>query len=182
MTGRSGRIVAAALFVAGTVVMPAAATARDRCIPFTAGVIDAAAAPVAQLTHHATKDTPMTIYYEHKTSTPAAEEKIYFNVQSYLPATTTIRGRLEFDKQSDVNMFVYDEKGNQIAAADGVNYVPLHVGPLDFENGGRATVGEEQLPGIKARPCAGFTLESRAFFSTGTGVKLQLWSVGGRTR
>lgn len=176
-------MVAAGLVAASAGALAASpAQTAPRCDLFTSAIIDAAAAPISQLTAGATKETPLTIYYEHKTSTPAAPEKLYFNVQSYLPATATLRGRLEFHKQSDINMYVFDKEGDQVAAADGVNYLPLHVGPVDLQNGGRATVGEEQLPGVKAKPCAGFTLESNAFISTGTGVKLELWTLGGRSR
>lgn len=178
---RRSVILAATAAVTAVLAGPAPAPgAAQGCTNFTPAIIEAAAAPVAQLTSLAREDTPMTIFYEHKPSTPAAEEKIYINVQAYVSRNSTIRGRLSFDKDSDINMIVYNDKGEQVAAADGVNYLPLRVGPVDFQNGGRATVGKEELPPVKAKSCQGFTLESRAFITTGTAVKLELWIGGAR--
>lgn len=165
-----------ALAVGATLLVPAApGHGRSACTPFSPATVEAAAAPVAQVTESARRETPLVIDYEHTASVVGpAEQKAYFNIQVY---TRWPRAKLfltqDFDRDSDVNMYLYDERGDEVARAESFNLLPIKVGPVDLERRGK--FGYEQMPVVKARRCAGFTLESRAFFTTGTAVRLKIW-------
>jgi hypothetical protein len=155
---------------------PAEAAKRKRvkCPAFTAGYEDAAEAELVKVTDKATEKKPVVVEYEHAAAlSPVADEYLYYNVQLYSRAKATGLYILqEFNEDSDIDLYLYDSAGEEVASSGAFNPLPI---PGVTDSGGNGGVGYESISGFAAARCAGFSIESHAFMTPGTPVTLKLW-------
>ena len=194
---RSVAVLAAAALVMGAfLALPAEAGKRKKkkkvktCAAFTPAepqsnseqTAEALEAEVALVTDKNTKDSPLTIEYEHGPAlwetvnqVPIVEDTLFYNIQvDSRSKTPTLNLRLDWDpvSESDIDLYMYDGSGAEVESSGAYNPIPVP-GVLDAE--GRGGMGFESIPGFAASDCAGYTLESRAFTTTGQAVTLTAW-------
>lgn len=144
------------------------------CPAFAPGVEDAQEAETLKVTRKATEKKPLAIEFEHGPAAPeVATESLYFNLQVQPKAKQTgLYLRLEFDDQSDVDLYLYDESGEEAAVSGAFNPAPI---PGATDAGGNGGPGFESIPGHAAARCEGFSVESRAYLTQGTPAVLKAW-------
>jgi len=143
------------------------------CDAFTPGVEDAAEAEVVKITPKATEKKPVVIEFEHAGSAPvAAQDHQWFNVQVYSKTPTAgLWIKDEFSDRHDIDLYLYNSAGEEVALSGGFNPLPEVGGDSD----GNATTNSEQIPGYPAGQCEGYTIESVGFLTPGTDATLSIW-------
>lgn len=153
----------------------------------TAEALDA---EVIKLTEKHTEEAPLVVEYEHGAAlwfmvnptdplggqAPAQEDTVFFNVQNYgKNPSAGIYARIDWPapSPSDMDLYMYDVTGTQVAASGASNQAPLPV--FGFDAGGRGGNGFESITGHPSPQCSGFTFESRAFATSGESMTLTLW-------
>jgi hypothetical protein len=190
----AGVLTSAALVLAAFAAPPADAGKRKRCrkykpaVPITDAETrnQAPKAKVRKITDKYTKKKPLTISYNHgpafwfiadpvdaEGQRPLIEDTKWFNIQ--VDSKKRMVGvfiRQEWSKTpvSDMDLYVYDRFGSQAASSGDFNQVQGT--PINSGTGGQ---GFEQVSGLGAKDCTGFTLESRAFTTPGEAMKLKIW-------
>lgn len=147
---------------------------------------DAPKAKVVKVTDARTQKKPLVISYDHgpafwfiadpvdaEGQRAAVEDTKWFNVQ--VDSTKRMVGlyvRQEWAATpvSDMDLYMYDKYGSQAASSGDFNQVQGT--PLNSGTGGQ---GFEQVSGLGAKDCSGYTIESRAFTSPGEAMKLKIW-------
>ena len=143
-----------------------------KCGSFAAGVEDAAEAELVKVTKKATEAKPVVIEFEHAPSIAEVhQEHLYFNVQVFGPSSG-LYIREEFDDHSDIDLYLYNGAGEEVASSGAFNPLPI---PGYTDAGGNGGAGFESIPGHPAATCEGFTIESSAYATMGTPVTLKLW-------
>ena len=174
----SARLVAVAACIgllAAIFVAPAAVAKKKKglkCGQVTSGVEDAAEAELIKVTPKATEEAPVVVEFEHAASLyPVSTEHIYYNVQAFGPPSGLYILQ-EFDNQSDIDLYLYDAAGEEVASSGAFNPVPI---PGVTDAGGNGGSGFESIPGHPVATCEGFTVESSSYATMGTPVTLSLW-------
>ncbi|MGI8407379.1 MAG: hypothetical protein ACR2L3_02585, partial [Actinomycetota bacterium] len=184
-------VVASASMVLGAfVAAPAEAKKKKSCPAFQAvepvsdsgETAEALEAEVVKVTDKATADKPIVIEYEHgpalwdtATQTPIVEDTTFFNfqVQSKKPAPGLhLEMTWPTPSESDIDMYLYDAAGARVASSGASNLAPV---PGVLDAGGNGGMGFETIPGNPAVNCAGYTVESRAFMTTGQMMTLTVY-------
>lgn len=177
MSSRGARLVAVAACMAlsaAIFIAPAASAKKKglKCGQFTPGVEEAAEAELIKVTPKATEENPVVVEYEHAASLyPASTEHIYYNVQVFGPSSGLYILQ-EFDNQSDIDLYLFDAAGEEVASSGAFNPAPI---PGVTDAGGNGGSGFESIPGHPVATCEGFTIDSSAYATMGTPVTLKLW-------
>ncbi|MGH2694637.1 MAG: hypothetical protein ACRDJJ_07430 [Actinomycetota bacterium] len=147
---------------------------KIKCPAFSAGYEDAAEAETIKVTDKATEKKPVTVEFDHPPSLVAvADDYKYYNVQIFSKARQTgLYIREEFNEVSDIDLFLYDEGGEEVASSGAFNPAPIP-GLTDADGNGGS--GYESISGFATERCAGFSIESHAFLTPGTDVALTIW-------
>src|SRR5688500_17199738 len=146
---RIARLAAAGVafaLVAGVMAAPAAGAKGKalKCGAFASGVEEAAEAELVKVTPKATEAKPVTIEYEHAASlSPVSTEHIYYNVQVYGPSSGLYILQ-EFDDHSDIDLYLYDGAGEEVASSGAFNPAPI---PGVTDAGGNGGTGFESING-----------------------------------
>jgi hypothetical protein len=153
---------------------PAEAKKKIRCPAFSAGYEGAAEADTLKVTDKATEKKPLTVEFDHPASlTVVADDYKYYNVQIFSKARATgLYIREEFNEMSDIDLYLYDEAGEEVASSGAFNPAPI---PGLTDAGGNGGSGFESIPGFATERCAGFSIESHAYMTPGTDVALKIW-------
>lgn len=142
---------------------------------------EAAEAQVVNVTSAATEEAPLVVEYEHGAAlhdpalgTPVQEDTKYFAFQvvSKTPGAGLYLKMEWPGTESDIDMYMYDSGGAEVANSGAFNPVPV---PMVFDAGGNGGQGYESIPGFPADPCAPYTIESRAFLTPGEPMTLSVW-------
>ena len=172
---RAVMIGAVVTLILGGLAAPTAQAKKAKalkCGQFSPGIEEAADAEVVKVTTKATEQKPVVIDYEHGPSLyPAAQESLYFNVQVYGPASGLYILQ-EFDNQSDIDLYLYDAAGEEVASSGAFNPAPI---PGVTDAGGNGGSGYESINGYATGTCEGFTIESAAYATFGTPATLKIW-------
>jgi hypothetical protein len=190
----AGVVTSAALVLGALASTPAEAGKRKRCrkykpaVPITDSE-NRAQAPKSKLykvTDKYTAKKPLTIKYSHgpafwfiadpvdaEGQRALVEDTKWYRLQ--VDSKKRMRGlyvRQEWSETpvSDMDLYMYDKFGSQAASSGDFNQVQGT--PLNSGTGGQ---GFEQVSGLGAKDCTGFTVESRAFTSPGEDMKLKVW-------
>ncbi|MGH2756670.1 MAG: hypothetical protein ACRDI3_02665 [Actinomycetota bacterium] len=134
-------------------------------------------AKVIKVTSAATKKKPITIEFEHgpgfwiPDEVPVIEDSAFFNVQVF-GKDSVLNVRTEWatigdQSRSDIDLYLFDSSGSQIGVSNTFNPLP----PLNESDGGPGF----EFISMPATTCEGFTIESRAFWSAGEDMVLDLW-------
>lgn len=184
MTRTVGIAVAAILLVAAPATPSAGAGA---CKKFTPSVSESQSgehdeardAKVVTVTDSATEDRPLIFEYAHGpgldmgASYPVViADGVFFNFQvgSARPtASVNLRAEWATPSHQDVELYLYDSHGHEVAASASFNAVPAVYNADDDDN------GLEQIIGFGALRCEGLTLESQGGITTGVDVALSVW-------
>lgn len=176
--------------VAGGFAVPAQAAKKPKCPAFTpaepetasAEGAEALEAPIAKVTDKHTADAPLVVEYEHgpalwetATQTPIQEDTVFFNFQvvTKQPAVGLhVRQEWASPSPDDMDLYLYDATGAQVALSGAINAVPVDQSSLGFGYGGN---GFEYIPGYGTASCSGYTAESRAFLTAGQAMTLKVW-------
>ena len=193
---RTASIVTAAGLVLGAVVLSGAAQAARGCKPYkpTVPSTDSANADevkdvkVVKVTDKFTQKKPLVFNYEHgpalwwptdptdaEGQAAIVEDTKWFNIQVDSKKRFVglyVRQEWSATPVSDMDLYIYDKTGSQVASSGVYNQVPEAAGVLGSGDGGH---GYEQVLGMGASDCAGYTIESRAFTSPGEAMKLKVW-------
>ncbi len=188
MKSRSVRTLAvlasAGLIVGAFAAGPADAAKKKKkpktltCDTFTPGMEEAAEAEVVKITPAATEENPVVIEYEHGMAGPSIPlvghpgltESQYFNIQLYGAPNTGLWLKQEFSDRHDLDLYLFNEAGEEVAHSGGFNTLPQA-----YDSDGNATENSENIPGYPGDQCAGYTIESIAYLTPGTDVKLSIW-------
>ncbi|MDQ3955773.1 MAG: hypothetical protein M3285_09520 [Actinomycetota bacterium] len=194
---RSIGVTAAAGMLIGALVggSAAPASAAKKCKRFKPAVpitdspsaAEARKAKVVKVTDKFTESKPYKVEYTHgpaawlaadpsdpvNAQTPLVEDTKWFNIQ--VDSKKKFAGlytRIEWAATpvSDMDLYIYDKTGSQTGVSGEWNTVPgtgLYTG-----DGG---MGYEQVLGMGAADCGGFTIESRAYMSPGEAMTLKVW-------
>lgn len=185
----------------GVIAIPPAEGAPAGCKPFVPSRAlrddagrpreESLKAPVIEVGDKATKARPVTRAYEHG---PALAFPFYqgpelfgdghryfnFQVTSTRPRTGLyIRVDWPTPSASDIDLFLYNPGGRQVAYSDTTNSMPREAEHAIFDpifprpiNGGP---GYELILGTPAPRCAGFMLDSQAAETLGEKMRLTAW-------
>jgi hypothetical protein len=201
MRTRTKRLFSLALttaLVAGAFALPAAEAAKKKkkkfnCAPTTAtapqsGHAGAETAPeseVVRVTEAATAEAPVVIEYEHGpamyifgTAEPIQEDNAYFNFQvvSKKPGQGLYLLQEWGTAISDLDLYLYDETGTQVALSGAFNAAPENTPAADFSGpNGTGGTGYESISGYPTLPCVPYTVESVAYATQGEPVTLKVW-------
>lgn len=190
MKSRSVRTLAvlasAGLILGAFVAGPADAAKKKKkpaCAPYATAVEAAAEGPVVQVTEAATADAPVVVEFEHPASLvqeapqlPDTQDEKYVNIQVTSKAPAGLYVKEEFNSRHDIDLYLFDEAGEEVASSGAFNPAPVNVADrIDFSSGGRGGETFESITGFEAAPCQGFTAESIAFATPGTPVKMTIW-------
>ena len=169
--------------------MPAAAKKKPKGCPTFAPVepnspsgetAEALETPVVKVTDKATAEAPIVIEYEHgmalwntATQEPIVEDTVFFNFQ--VESKKAAPGLYIFQEwaahpPSDMDLYLYDGLGEQVASSGSANAFPVHVPTQET-----GAWGLESIPGFATSNCAGYTAESRAFTTAGEAMTLTVW-------
>ena len=193
----AGVVTSAALVLGSFVAGPADAGKRKRCKKFKPAVPISDAetrkqAPSSKLFKVKDKHTakkPLVIKYSHGPAAwfitdpvdaegqrPIIEDTKWYrllvdskkrNVGLY------VRQQWSNTPVSDMDVYLYDKFGSQVAVGGDFNQVDgVEGNPLDSGTGGP---GYEQISGMGAEDCSGYVVESRAFTSPGEDMQLKVW-------
>lgn len=170
---RVAALVATLALVLGTLAVPTAHAGKKlKCGQFAPGVEDAAEAKVVKITPKATEKKPIVIEYEHGPSLYAvSQEHLYFNIQVFGPPSGLYILQ-EFDNQSDIDLYLYDGAGEEVASSGAFNPAPI---PGVTDANGNGGMGYESINGFPVATCEGFTIESSAYATFGTPASLKIW-------
>lgn len=148
------------------------------CAPATSAIEAAAEAPLVRVTSKATEEKPIVVEFEHPESLvqehealPDTQDEQYVNIQVVSKATEGLYIKEEFEDRHDIDLYLYDGAGEEVASSGAFNAAP--VGP--FSAGGNGGENFESIPGFPADPCALYTAESAAYATPGTPVKMSIW-------
>lgn len=190
-------LASAGLLVGAFAVGPADAAKRKKkpfsCAPATptapasdhAGADAAPEAPVTAITEAATEEKPVVIEYQHGpalyvfgTAQPIQEDNAYFNLQvvSKKPDQGLYILQEWGNDVTDLDLYLYDDSGNQVAYSGAFNAAPQNTPVGDFSGpGDTGGVGFESISGYPAVPCVAHTIESVAYMTNGEPVTLKVW-------
>ena len=181
-------LLSASLVFASVAAVPAEAKKKPRKCPAFAPVepdsgsgetAEALEAPVIKVTDKATADTPIVLEYEHGMALwaswdqePIIEDTVFFNFQ--IESSRPAPGLYVFQEwakepPSDMDLLLYSA-GQRVAYSGSSNAFPM---PTPIEETG--AWGLESIPGYATSTCAGYTVESRAFATTGEAMTLSVW-------
>lgn len=182
---RIAAVGSSAIVLAGTLAAPAAA--RKPCGKFkpsepssaSGQTSEALEAKVVKVTDKATENKPITIEFHQDPgvwtldgSEPVVDNSTFFNFQVVSKkgvALLNLRAEWRYPTTSDLDYYVFDRSGTEIASSTAFNPVPA----VNPSTGGE---GFEFIENMPAPRCDGFTLESRPWFSpTGEDVTLTVW-------
>jgi hypothetical protein len=191
----AGVIMSASLVLGALVAgSPADAKRAKKCKKFKAAepVSDAETrdqakkAKVVKITDKFTQKKPLKINYDHgpafwfiadpvdaEGQRPAVEDTKWFNVQVDSKKKMVglyVRQEWSATPVSDMDLYMYDKYGSQAASSGDFNQVQGT--PLNSGTGGQ---GFEQVSGLGAKDCSGYTIESRAFTTPGEAMTLKIW-------
>ena len=199
--GSKGRVVAvmaiASLLVGSMVAGPADAKKKKKkkkkgCPAFapvqpetaSSNGADALEAEIVKITDAMTEEKPLVIEYEHGaaawvpfTSQKVQEDAKYFNFQVVSKAKETglyIRQEWPTPSPSDMDLYLYKD-GAEVEHSGAYNLAPVPAPLIDFSDRERGGMGFESIPGFPSAKCEGFTVESRAFDTTGEDMTLKVW-------
>jgi hypothetical protein len=188
-------VVTSAALIAGALAAGGPADARvRRCKKFKPAVPisdsesrnQAPKAKVVKITDKYTQKKPLVIKYQHgpafwfitdpmdaEGQRSAVEDTKWFNIQvDSKKRMVGVYVRQEWTPVpvADMDLYMYDKFGSQAASSGDFNQVQGT--PLNSGTGG---AGFEQISGLGAKDCSGYTIESRAFTSYGDSMKLKIW-------
>ncbi len=177
-TARPIRAVALTAVLAlalGSVLMPVAHAGKKKalkCPAFASAVEGAEEAELVKVTPKATEEKPVVIEYEHGSAFPGpGQEHLYFNIQAFGPPSGLYILQ-EFDNRSDIDLYLYDAAGEEVASSGAFNPAPI---PGVTDAGGNGGMGYESINGYPTATCEGFTIESDAYATFGTAATLKIW-------
>ena len=175
-------LASASLIVGAFAAGPADAAKKKKkpaCAPYVTAVEGAAEAPVVTVTEKATEEAPVVVEFEHPASLvqehealPDTQDEQYANIQVASKAPAGLYVKIEFDARHDIDLYLYDDAGEEVASSGAFNAAP--VAPF-FDAGGRGGETFESITGFETAPCQGVTAESIAYASPGTPVKMTIW-------
>ena len=169
---RLAAVIGAVALVGSVFATPATAGKKLKCGQFASAVEGAEEAELIKVTKKATEAKPVVIEFEHAASMyPAANEHLYYNVQVFGPSSG-LYIREEFDNYSDIDLYLYNGAGEEVASSGAFNPLPI---PGYTDAGGNGGTGYESIPGHPVSTCEGFTIDSTAYATMGTPVTLKLW-------
>jgi hypothetical protein len=187
-SARALALLASAGLVAAAFVAPPAQAAKKKkpfsCAPGTAAVPaeghssnadEAAEAEVVNVTAAATEEKPLVVEYAHGPALdPAHEDTLYFAFQvvSKTPGSGLYLKMEWPGVESDIDMYMYDSSGAEVASSGAYNPVPI---PGVTDAGGNGGQGFESIPGFPADPCSPYTVESKAYATPGEDMTLSVW-------
>lgn len=166
-TARAASAVACPTFVPGP-------HAPEKALPENAEA--ALDAPVTRVTDGATADEPIVIEYEQETASYVGDDsgdQKFFNLQVVSAARWAqlhIRAEWAVAAPSDIDIYLHNSKGRQVAYSDTYNSPALD-GPSPANGGPNF----EHIDGFVADRCAGYVLMTHAWHTPGTDVTLELW-------
>jgi hypothetical protein len=188
-------VITSAALVVGALAAGSPVDARvKRCKKFKPAVPitdaetrdDAPKAKVVKVTDKYTQKKPLKINYDHgpafwfitdpvdaEGQRPAVEDTKWFNIQVDSKKKLVgvfVRQEWAATPVSDMDLYMYDKYGSQAASSGDFNQVQGT--PLNSGTGGQ---GFEQISGLGAKDCSGYTIESRAFTSPGEAMTLKIW-------
>jgi hypothetical protein len=190
----AGVVTAATLVLGALVSAPAEAGKRKRCRKFKAAtpITDsenrnqAKKAKLYKITDKRTAKKPLTIKYSHgpafwfitdpvdaEGQRALIEDTKWYRIQvDSKKRMVGLYVRQEWSETpvSDMDLYMYDKFGSQAASSGDFNQVQGT--PINSGTGGQ---GFEQVSGLGAKDCTGFTVESRAFTTPGEDMKLKVW-------
>ena len=150
-----------------------------------AGAAEAPTAPVTAITEAATEEKPVVVEYEHGsalyvfgTTQPIQEDNAYFNVQvvSKKPDQGLYILQEWGTDVTDIDLYLYDNAGTQVAYSGAFNAAPENTPLSDFSGpNGTGGHGFESISGFPATPCNVHTIESVAYMTQGEPVTLKMW-------
>jgi hypothetical protein len=189
MKVRSSRIIAVtasvALIVGAFTVGTADAAKKKKkvsCAPYVTGMEAAAESPLVQVTEAATAEKPIVVEFDHPASLvqehpslPDTQDEKFVNIQVVSKASSGLYVKEEFTARHDIDLYLYNGAGEEVASSGAFNAAPLDVPVFDFDAGGRGGETFESITGFEAAPCEGYTAESRAYTTPGTPVKMTIW-------
>jgi hypothetical protein len=145
------------------------------CAPYATTQEGAADAELTRITAAATEEKPIEVTLEAPDGTPAATQHVFQNAQVVSnPGTNGLYVRLEFPDHADLDLYLRDAAGEQVARAAGFN--PAPEGELnDTAAGGHSETGAEQIDGFAVTKCAGYTVDVESFAFEGGEVLLKFW-------
>jgi hypothetical protein len=187
-------VTASAALVVGALVSAPAEAGRRRCGKFKPAVPisdsenrnQAPKAKLYKVTDKYTAKKPLTIKYSHgpafwfitdpvdaEGQRALIEDTKWYRVQVDSKKRTVglyVRQQWAPTPVSDMDLYMYDKFGSQAAVSGDFNQVQGT--PINSGTGGP---GFEQISGLGAKDCTGFSVESRAFTSPGESMKLKIW-------
>ncbi len=193
---RMAGVITSAGLVLGMMVASETAQAAKRCKPYrpTVPTTDSSNAEevkdvkVVKVTDKFTQKKPLVFDYNHgpalwwptdptdaEGQAAIMEDTKWFNIQVDSKkkfAGLYVRQEWSATRVSDMDLYIYDKTGSQVASSGVYNQVPEAAGTFGSGDGGE---GYEQVLGMGATDCAGYTIESRAFTSPGEAMKLKVW-------
>ena len=182
-------LLAAGLVSGALVAGPAVAKKPKKCPAFkpfepdspSGETAEALEAKVIKITDAATADKPIIMEYSHgpalwegATQKPIVEDTVFFNIQihSAMAAPALNVSQEWAARPGDIDLYLYDGTGT-VAASVTQNTFPMPVPPVSSENHG--IWGRESIPGLATFHCAGYTIESRAYWTAGEDMTLTMW-------
>lgn len=190
MKARSARtfavVASVAMIVGAFAAAPADAAKKKKkklsCAPATSPIEAAAEAPLVRVTAKATEEKPIVVEFEHPSSLvqehealPDTQDEQYVNIQVVSKASEGLYIKEEFDDRHDIDLYLYNGAGEEVASSGAFNPAPVSAGPADLSSGGNGGENFESIPGFEAAPCELYTAESIAYATPGTPVKMSIW-------
>ena len=138
-------------------------------------------APLITVTEAATEAKPVEVKLEHGTAlwsitqTPIVEdtEFVRLQVQSKTPTTGLyIRQEWSAPSLSDLDVYLTDKLGEEVAASGSSNVAPVPVPAGGQDTGAQ---GFESISGFEALKCGDYVIESRPFTTDGENVTIKVW-------
>ena len=140
-----------------------------------------AKAKVLKVTEAATEAKPLTVELEHgmalwsPTQDPIQEdtEFVGLQIQSKNPsAGLYIRQEWPAPSLSDLDVYLTDKTGEEVAASGSSNVLPM---PVDAGGQDTGAQGFESISGFAAAKCGDYVIESRPFNTAGENVTMKVW-------
>ncbi len=192
---RTLAVVAATGLVVGAMVSGGTAQAAKACKKFkpVEPVSDSESRTtvpdikVVKVTDKFTQKKPLVFDYSHgpafwwqvdpadgEGQAAAVEDTKWFNIQVDSKKKFVglyVRQEWASTSVSDLDLYIYDKTGSQVGVSGELNAAP-GTGLAGGSDGGP---GWEQVLGMGATDCGGYTLESRAFTTAGETMKMKVW-------
>lgn len=182
-------LVAATLVATPSLAAPCATYKPQEPMSDSENRAEARTAKVVPVSEKYTESKPLVIDYEHgpafwflqdprdaEGQWGAVEDTKWFNVQLDTKARDVgvyIRQQWEPNSPDDMDLFLYDKSGAQIASSGELNLLG-DIAPNAVSSGDGGP-GYEQVLGLFGARCQGITIESRAFTSPGRPMQLVIW-------